>query len=78
MARRKRPNDIVGHNFWVVRLRAGRTQRQVADALGMYREAITEVEHGRRRLSLPEAYAAACFLGCSLARLTKGLPNRVS
>lgn len=76
MARKLPPDKQVGQNLWKMRLRADVTQEDLAHAMGLYREAISDLERGERRLTLPEAYIAAVFLGCSMGRLTKDLPNR--
>lgn len=73
MRRNNACNLIVGQNVQGARCRAGKRQDQVATALAVSRPAVSELEAGRRRLTLPEAFALAAYLKCPLHTLTRGL-----
>jgi transcriptional regulator with XRE-family HTH domain len=70
-------NAIVGLNLDDARTRAGRTQRDIANALCIATVNVVEIERGNRTLSLPEAYAVRAFLGCGFDELTQGLPDHL-
>lgn len=66
-------NLIVGQNVHGARCRAGKRQDEVALALQVSRPAVSQLEAGNRRLTLPEAVALADYLKCPLRTLTRGL-----
>lgn len=68
-------NAIVGQNVQGARCKAGKRQDQVATALDVSRPAVSELEAGNRRLTLPEAVALAAYLKCPLRSLTRGLSS---
>lgn len=69
MARYTRANQQIGRNLRRHRIEAGATQQELANILGRHRPAISEVEAGRRALTLPEAALLCRQLGIAVVDL---------
>ncbi len=65
-------NEGLAQRMAIARKRAGLTQAQVADIVGLYRPAISEIESGRRKVSAEELHKFADAYGVSLDWLLEG------
>lgn len=63
------PFPAVGPRLREARLRAGLTQAQVAEAIGLSRPAVINMEAGRQRIQLDHVYRLAALFGCPLSDL---------
>jgi DNA-binding XRE family transcriptional regulator len=61
----ERPYVLFGEAVRKARDHLGLTQQQIADALGLTRTSITNIEAGRQRVLLGDIFAFAKALNCS-------------
>jgi len=58
-------------NLREARLRAGKSQQEMANVIGIHRPQYTEIELGGRHLRIQEAYLAARHLGLNIDDLCR-------
>lgn len=64
----------IGRNLRESRVRANKTQDDVARVLKLARPAVSRIEHGRQSLTVAQAVALAAWLDISLERFEDGCP----
>lgn len=67
------PDAVVGRNVRKIRLRKGLTQGVLAKVMETSRPSVSQVERGRRRLTLVEAILLSKKLGFGLHEVSAGL-----
>ena len=67
---------VVGQNVRMLRTRVGKTQVDVANALGITFQQIQKYEKGRNRISSSRLYQIADFFGVEIATLFAGTGMR--
>lgn len=65
-------SDDIGSRLRDARQYVGLSQEFVADAIGVPRSALSDMERNRRRVSTDEARALAELYGCSVEHLVSG------
>jgi transcriptional regulator with XRE-family HTH domain len=76
MSRGRTPNTLskkLGQRVKSLREKKGWTQADMAEHLGMERGQISEIEHGRRAITLPTLETVATGLNTTMSMLLKGL-----
>lgn len=68
---------VVGQNVRMLRTRVGKSQGDVANALGVTFQQIQKYEKGRNRISSSRLYQIADFLGVEIATLFAGTRMQV-
>lgn len=76
MTRHELANHRIGENLRLLRRNRRETQAKVAAHLRLARPAISEVEAGRRSLTLAEAVCLAHHMQFDLQDLASGVPIR--
>lgn len=62
-------NKVIGERLRAARNRAGLTQAELGEALGLSRTAVTNIEAGKQSITVDALLGAARRLGCDLADL---------
>jgi transcriptional regulator with XRE-family HTH domain len=76
MSRGRTPNEFsskLGERIRAIREKKGWTQADMAAHLGLERGHISEIEHGRRAITLPTLQTVATGLDTTMSKLLKGL-----
>ena len=66
-------NNLLARRLRALRGRTRLTQREVAFALGVFRESVAEIEAGRRAVTLLEGHSMAKLYGFTLDELMAGI-----
>lgn len=69
-----RTKEELGRQLAVLRQRAGYTQRQLAEAIGIDASALSRIEAGQRSIAIEELVQASDFLGVSIDALLREKP----
>jgi transcriptional regulator with XRE-family HTH domain len=80
MSRKKADPDaglkvLLAKHIQKVRMRRGITARQAAEAMGMTRTALTQMETGRNHFNAVTLYRLASVLKCDIKDLFPGVPD---
>ena len=69
------PENIFGTRIREFRLKAGMTQAQLGEAVGMSKQGINDIEHGRRDTSVIRAIAIARLFNTTVEYLCGATEN---
>lgn len=59
----------IGENVRSMRKRAGLTEKQLGDKVGITESMVSQIERGRKPLSMPVAIEMSTVFNCSIAEL---------
>lgn len=71
-------HTTIGSRLRDLRMNAGYTQGEIANALDMTQSMVLQIERGTKQLSLLNASILAEMFGCSINDLLKEVPNEHS